>query len=861
MQRGFTFFRQLTALAVILGSLFSVFAQTRRTPTPRTTPATKTAAQTTASVNPNGGWSGVITYTKTRSENYNSGKVPAFGRIDKERNYTITTRTHEFKYEGRLFVNGNGPQVVTKSQVAFSDEHKEKGKMVIVDSCHAFNDSHEFIDNSSNEQITKAFGEGPARNYDLYVDGMNNRYRLSLTFPDVKGVYTNTSNLTRSGYCQPKNNEPKNTSNKYEAIQKGLGFSVDGMIDRSSPDVIRGSKSWNESGFQVTATWNLRRNPGELEIENIAFDEHPFPDYTDWRENTSGYIADSNIVRIRATVVNYSTETKFPKIEFKEVKENITLPDSEVNISIGPGEEREVVYMWDTSGFAWGAGATKMENREIKVELTDQQKREKTKPINIFPKPVMLVHGLWADASAWDGYEDFLRRAYGSDWKAVVVKGMNTGEKGSLKQTNTIQQNAKILATHIYNTQREMNAWHVDVVAHSMGGLITRYYMNSEMKQIPDGKPVIQHLAMLGTPNMGSPCANLIHRTIAPFGTTVNALAELDKAFVKRFNDALPYNRGVKMSNLVGMIISPTCISPETGDGVVEWSSAVWRLSDVRFVPEIHTKLTDEKYFRSYVLPRLAVSRSGNHLPAKELSAAFRQAETNARFVNAAWNGDDSNAPENFQINAGKHLTLAAKQTAEIEIPVSSAGTSGVTIVAPPTVSATLVDEKGAIVGKNLAGTPEAGGDFRFIPIDRQMNAAWKLKLENTVAKEAEAIVSAWTNTNPSRVSFTLSAGKPNAAGKIPLQAKLTQNGAAVTNAVVSAKIPDEAVSVTLVDDGKNGDGAANDGTYGALINKPASEEFVVVARADVNGETLQTAAASAPVTKPAAVSVKARTK
>jgi triacylglycerol esterase/lipase EstA (alpha/beta hydrolase family) len=54
----------------------------------------------------------------------------------------------------------------------------------------------------------------------------------------------------------------------------------------------------------------------------------------------------------------------------------------------------------------------------------------------------------------------------------------------------------------------QTGAWHVDLVARSMGGLISRQYIDSLMPaDPPDGRPVVSHLVMLGTPNEGSPCA------------------------------------------------------------------------------------------------------------------------------------------------------------------------------------------------------------------------------------------------------------------------------------------------------------------------------------------------------------------
>ena len=46
--------------------------------------------------------------------------------------------------------------------------------------------------------------------------------------------------------------------------------------------------------------------------------------------------------------------------------------------------------------------------------------------------------------------------------------------------------------------------------------------------------------------------------------------------------------------------------------------------------------------------------------------------------------------------------------------------------------SATLIDDKGEIVGKNLSGTPEAEGIFRTITVRKPFQkGGWKLKLQS----------------------------------------------------------------------------------------------------------------------------------
>ncbi len=65
--------------------------------------------------------------------------------------------------------------------------------------------------------------------------------------------------------------------------------------------------------------------------------------------------------------------------------------------------------------------------------------------------------------------------------------------------------------------------------------------------------------------------------------------------------------------------------------------------------------------------------------------------------------------------------------------------------MAAPAVSATLYDDKGTIVGKNLTKTPEANAWFRSIYFDKAVTkSTWKLKLENSSDREIEAILTTW---------------------------------------------------------------------------------------------------------------------
>jgi hypothetical protein len=75
-------------------------------------------------------------------------------------------------------------------------------------------------------------------------------------------------------------------------------------------------------------------------------------------------------------------------------------------------------------------------------------------------------------------------------WKGFAVGdgqvpgAMTTGEfTNPAIRTNTIAQNAEILGQYISNVRKQTGADMVDLVVHSMGGMISRYYIDRVMQE------------------------------------------------------------------------------------------------------------------------------------------------------------------------------------------------------------------------------------------------------------------------------------------------------------------------------------------------------------------------------------------
>jgi hypothetical protein len=751
-------------------------AQTGRTGGRQGTQAAAAASPAKAKAQScSGAWTGIVNYTRTQTNSNNKTVQRVSGRgedtTDWQMNYNykaavavVESPERDGTSAGKASINHTFSSTETVSA-------KEKN------SCDRGKTWRVMTGATTSKTETTANAGGLEANVHVGVNA-DGTYTVSVALPRIQGTTTGSQNSTYGGQCVPK--EGKNlTLPPTETSVEGNSLTTDGshQVNTGDPNRLSGSYTKTWQNVTETVTWSLQKCGAPLRLIDLKFEHPKYPNFNDWQEvaEQTGTV-DGNMVRIKARVLNASGETKFADVKFKETykgdkwdgsRPDAPLEDTSVSVRLEPGEEREVEMVWDSSGYAWFDDGRPRLVQRIKAELEENGKKvdEQTRNLKVAPKPLVLVHGLWSNWRAWESWQNILTTSHSYDWKAFPVgekpeKGvMNTGgEFLSAGPTNGIFENSQQLGKYIRYAQEERNAWHVDIVAHSMGGLISRHYIHNFMPaDSPDGRPQVARIVMLGTPNMGSPCADVMNSAFDLLGRNVEAIRQLKPSVVAEFNRVNVNRKGVKFSVLAGNPLPVMCKTVVLNDGVVPVESAHWEIKDNGISGNLHTELTGTADFSSFVKPRLAIGPKGNHNPAPpELPRYPNQTGRKPdspdafKFVNASYGLQASNVAgvgDDFRAMFAKEVKLAPKQALEIELAVPASANFGVTFMSGSKVSATLLDDKGAVQGKNLADSPESRGLFRTIFVERGITAGtWRLKVENTGEQEAVAVVATWSD-------------------------------------------------------------------------------------------------------------------
>ena len=407
----------------------------------------------------------------------------------------------------------------------------------------------------------------------------------------------------------------------------------------------------------------------------------------DRNEKITTQITDGDSIQIQITIPQ--SVTKQEKIEFSLY--NTAYTSSPISSCvISSGDNSCVTDLFYSLGWYWESNGVPIGARIIQAQNGIGEMIGQSDPITVSPRPVVMVHGFISYPETWISYlgSDGYLATIGVQGFAVgdgqVPGRLNTGEMLSpTKRTNTIGQNAEILAQYIDGVKEKTGAEMVDLVVHSMGGMISRYYIDRVMQN----RDVAQ-LIMLGSPMGGSDCAVLP----AALGFFLPASIEIRESYMTGvFNKQITHRHGIEFYDLGGTAINEAFKSPCTAvpnDTVVGFSSINAITLQSSQIETIHSNLTvSDQAFQDFVKPLLQKS-AGTFLSEPD-PALPPQTDSPLDFTRVYTGHVDSDQSAELTINIDADLSVAsfALYDASRSITTIVRGASGNVIELSPEVN------------------------------------------------------------------------------------------------------------------------------------------------------------------------------
>jgi len=415
--------------------------------------------------------------------------------------------------------------------------------------------------------------------------------------------------------------------------------------------------------------------------------------------------------------------------------------------------------------------------------------------------------------------------------------------------------NAALLKGRVEQMKQQLGVTKVHIVAHSFGGLVSRYYIEKL-----GGAPNVASLTMLGTPNLGvgysklleSLCnttsGSLLAILACAYGALDGAAADMDECspLLRELNqdpgcDGAAYvpPGGVQYRVLAGTAGRQTKDKyyKQPNDCVVNLPSAsgpggIWTAYQF---PVFHTTgfcssphLLNDASVKAAILSSIQSAGGSGSVASTVLPQN---------------GGSSDNAISAGAISQSQSVT----QTAQLESqdPVDFAlywlgDDSG----SPPLLRLTLESPSGSMITASGPGVtyyqasqPTFGGLMtESYALTSPEIGEWTLHVEG-LQVPAEGLDYLAVTTTDSEITLSSALDEPSylVGAPIRIEAALTSAGAPVTNATVTAQVerPDGTSAITLVDNGTSGDKVPADGIYSALFTDTSAcgvYEFLVSA-------------------------------
>lgn len=481
------------------------------------------------------------------------------------------------------------------------------------------------------------------------------------------------------------------------------------------------------------------------------------------------------------------------------------------------------------------------------------------------PRKVLLVHGICGDADAWDPFAQVL-----ADSGFSVDRLQYGNPSFSLRPSDYVSVLASKLAT--------MGPGPIAVVAHSMGGLITRDYIR---RQILAGRPNrVAQLVTLGSPHHGSdlvarilswgPAARPLVRSFTTecLSSPYSLPALVDMLPGAAYVNTLNYGANAGLYDVRGShgwsthqpesaLPGDVYIASIGGTGsychpVVRrlfWPSGTAYQPNDCTVATGAAVLTNENVFRA-ADPALGLEKPAAHTDdlttpcgeayysfvtlAKRVATILRTSPAGPPL--AAGAGPTTLAPANVSATVEDSLQMVPVLTDSIEagivhdwtitLPATSLAhftllsTDAHVVLIDPNATTITVADTSAAAGIAFYTSSRPG--FEGFEITAPQPGTWTLRADASAAAAAQRVVGIVEYAAASAVQLSILSTPVHPGDDLQIRAQVTSGDTLTTDVAWTCSIlqPDQSTaSLQLYDDGAHGDSLANDGIYGNGIS------------------------------------------
>src|SRR5262249_10144551 len=154
--------------------------------------------------------------------------------------------------------------------------------------------------------------------------------------------------------------------------------------------------------------YQLSLGPCRMCIADVALEERDLAT-GEWQPLGGDGTVDGNRVRARVEVRNDDDQPHIAQVRGIDENRDEAIEESGQPVALDPGESREVTLFFDTEGRAWDAEGNPDADHVLRFRLTLGHTiyTSRGAAVKVRPKPVVLVHGMTANASTWAAWPEF----------------------------------------------------------------------------------------------------------------------------------------------------------------------------------------------------------------------------------------------------------------------------------------------------------------------------------------------------------------------------------------------------------------------------------------------------------------------